>query len=85
MTAKLSKELSDALHSLGDDRLEVVDPLNNRVYYLVEATTLAQLEQSSTHNAIAQGIADMEAGRGKPAAEADADLREKLGFPPRDA
>ena len=83
MTAKLSKELSDALHSQGDDRLAVVDPQDNRVYYIVDAKTLAHLEQTSSHNAIAQGIADMEAGRGKPVAEADAHLREKLGFPPR--
>lgn len=83
MTAKLSKELSDALHSQGDDRLAVVDPQDNRVYYIVDANTLAHLEQTSTHNAIAQGIADMEAGRGKTVAEADAYLREKLGFPQR--
>ena len=83
MTAKLSKELSDALHSQGDNRLAVVDPQDNRVYYIVDADTLAHLEQASTHNAIAQGIADMEAGRGKPVAKADAYLREKLGFPQR--
>ena len=85
MTAKLSKELSDALHSHGDDRLEVVDPLDNRLYYIVDANTLAHLEQTSTHNAIAQGIVDMEAGRGKPAAKADSYLRKKLGFPQRKA
>ena len=61
----------------------MVDPLDNRIYYIVDANTLAQLERTSTHNAIAQGISDMEAGRGKPAAEADAYLREKLGFPRR--
>ena len=83
MTAKLTKELSDALHSQDDDRLEVVDPKSHRAYFIVDADTLHDLDRKSAQDAIAAGLADMEAGRGMPAEEADAHLRRKLGFPPR--
>ncbi len=87
MTAKLSKELSDALNASGTSLIEAVDPASGRVYFIVDGDTHRQameaLRQRQERDAIAQGIADMEAGRGKPVAEADAYLREKLGFPQR--
>ena len=78
MTPELSKEQSDALHSQGQDRLRVVDPKTNRYYVLVEEEALSQLEQASAHEAIAQGIADLKAGRVTPAEEVHAQLRSDL-------
>ena len=74
MTAKLSKQLVDALHANDDDSLEVVDPSSNRTYFLVEGDTHRQameaLRRQNDRDAIAEGIADMEAGRGVPLEEA---------------
>ena len=87
MTAKLSKELSDALKSTGSRELETVDPATGRVYFLVDGQThreaMQALRRQQDHDAIAEGIAQMEAGGGTPVAEADRQLRERLGFPPR--
>ncbi len=81
MTAKLSKELSEALRSQDDDRLEVVDPENNRVYYIVDAETLNHLEQKSTHEAIQLGLESMQRGEGRPLDEVASDIRAEFGFP----
>lgn len=85
MTAKLSKELSDALN--GADQLEAVDPATGRIYILVEGEVhrraMQALQRQQDHDAIAEGIAQMEAGGGTPVAEADRLLRQRLAFPPR--
>ena len=85
MTAKLSQELADALHASGVDELEVVDPTTNRVYVVVDSQThqaaMAALRQQQDHDAIANGIAQMEAGQGRPLDEAFDDMRNRLGFP----
>ena len=39
MLAKLTKELSAALHATGEQRLEVIDPETNRIYMLVDGET----------------------------------------------
>ena len=82
MTAKLSKELAEALHASGDESLEVVDPDSNRIYVLVEGDVHRQamnaLRRQRDRDAIAQGIAEMEAGEGIPIDEARKLSRERL-------
>ncbi|MCA9123955.1 hypothetical protein H6770_01050 [Candidatus Peribacteria bacterium] len=85
MTAKLSKELSDALQASGTSEVEAVDPSSGRVYFIVDSETHRQamdaLRQRQDREAIAEGIAQMEAGEGKPLDEAFEDMRGRLGFP----
>ncbi len=83
MIPELTKELSDALRQSGADRLSVVDPANNRVYVLVDAETLASLEQKQSQQSIQAGLESMEAGRGIPLDDADVLMRQRLGFRPR--
>ena len=84
MTARLSQELADALHASGAGELEVIDPTTNRVYVVVDNQThQAALRRQQDHDAIAEGIAQMEAGQGKPLDEAFEGMRERLGFPQR--
>ena len=85
MTAKLTKELATAVQAAGNDGLEVVDPETNRVYLIVDEEThrraMDALRAQRDHDAIAEGIAQMEAGQGKPVEQAFDDLRTRLGFP----
>ncbi len=81
MAAKLSKELSDALHSQDDLRLEVIDPQSNRVYFIVDADTLSHLEGKSTHDAIERGLESVKRGEGRPLDEVATDIRAEFGFP----
>lgn len=85
MIAKLTKELTDALHATGAGELKVVDPETQRTYFVVDADTHRQameaLRRQQDREAIAQGIAEMEAGQGKPLDQAFAEMRTRLGFP----
>ena len=87
MTAKLTKELSDALNSSGKNEVEAIDPTTGRVYFIVDGETHRQakeaLRQQQDREAIAKGIAQMEAGQTKPLDEAFEDIRGRLGFPQR--
>lgn len=83
MTPKLTQEQVDALLAAGDERLPVINPLNNRQYVIVDAVALEELERQKTHRAIQAGLDSVEAGGGIPIAEADAQMRNELGFPPR--
>jgi len=87
MTAKLSKELSDALIASGASEIEAVDPSSGRVYFIVDGDTHRQameaLRQRQNRDAIAEGIAQMEAGQSKPLDKAIEDIRVRLGFPQR--
>lgn len=82
MIAKLNKELVDALHASGERGLEVVDPETNRTYTIVDSETYRQamqaLRRQQDYEAIAQGIAEMEAGGGIPLEEARRLTRERL-------
>lgn len=84
MTAKLTKELATALQAAGNDGLEVIDPETNRVYLIVDEQThrraLNALRTQQDHDAISEGIAQMEAGEGKPAEQAFEELQSRLGF-----
>ena len=87
MTAKLSKELADALHATGESELEVVDPDTNRTYTIVDSEihlrAMEALRRQQDRDAIAQGIAEMEADEGIPVAEARQLTRERLSTSPR--
>lgn len=43
----------------------------------------ARVEYEETVAAVRQGVADIEAGRGRPFAEVDAEIRRDLGLEPR--
>lgn len=85
MTPTLTKELTAALHANRDGELQVVDPETQRTYVVVDADVHRQameaLRQKQDREAIAQGIAEMEAGLGTPLDQAFADMRMRLGFP----
>lgn len=75
MTAKLTKELAEALRAASDGKLEVVDPETERTYVLVDSE---MHRQEQDRDAIAQGIAEMEAGAGIPVNEARLLTRQTL-------
>jgi hypothetical protein len=85
MIAKLNKELTDALHASGERQLEVIDPETKQTYVLVESEThrraMEALRRQQDRDAIAEGIAQMEAGQGKPLDVAMSDIRARLGLP----
>jgi|CXWL01.1.fsa_nt_gi hypothetical protein len=83
MIAKLTKDQVDALHAAGDERLHIVNPMNKRLYVLVDAMALQVLERQETHRAIQAGLDSLESGGGISLAQADDQLRDELGFPPR--
>ncbi len=77
MTPKLTPELSEALHSNGNQPTPVVDPADNQVYFLVTQSTLDKARQTEDEDAIRDGIADMEAGRHYSVDEAKAQLQQR--------
>ena len=83
MTPKLPEELANALHANGDG-LEVIDPATNRVYVIVDGDIYRQafeaLLRQNDRNAIAEGLAQMDEGKGKPAEQAFEEMRERLRF-----
>ena len=85
MAVELTQELAAALHASGERGLELVDPQTRRTYVLVDAEThqraMHALDRQQSHAAIAEGLAQMQAGEVKALDEAFSGLREKLGFP----
>ncbi len=85
MTVELTQELAAALHASGERGLELVDLQTRRTYVLVDVEThhraMKVLDRQQSHAAIAEGLAQMQAGEGKALDQAFSDLREKLGFP----
>jgi predicted transcriptional regulator len=84
MTAKLTKELADALKATGESELEVVDPDTNRTYMIIDRDVhrraMEALRRQQDHDAIAQGIAEMEAGEGTTLDEAFDEIRSNLAL-----
>jgi hypothetical protein len=83
MTPKeLSTDLTDALHSVDNDELPVVDPTNGQIYVLVKRETLdeakAALHLQRNVDAIQQGIEAANEGRMRPAKEALPELKQEL-------
>ena len=85
MAPKLPQELADALHAAGNGALEVVNPNDNRVYFVVDEETHRQamdaLRRQRDREAIANGIAQMEAGEGISLKEAIEAIRARLNLP----
>ena len=84
MIMKITQELADALNTSGDSELEVVDPQTQRRYVLIDSEThrraMEALRREQDREAIAEGLAQMDAGQGQPLDEAFADLRSQFGF-----
>jgi len=84
MTVKLTKELTAALHATGDRELQVVDPETSRLYFIVDSDTHRQamdaLRRQQDRDAIAEGLAQMESGQGRPLDAAFAEMSSRLGI-----
>lgn len=82
MISKLSKELIAALQTSRGGTLEFVDPDTKRTYVLVESEVhrdaMEALRRQQDYEAIAEGIAEMEAGGGLPIEEAHREALKKL-------
>ena len=85
MTPKLNRDLTAAVDANGEQPLEVVHPTNHRTYYIVEGDThrqameaLRQRRRQEDHDAIAEGLEQMEAGEGIPLEKARELTRERL-------
>lgn len=81
MIPRLNKELSDALS--GADTVEAIDPATGRHFVIIERSTFQLTQRTQVHDTIQRGLESVEAGGGIPLAEADAQLRKELDFPPR--
>lgn len=76
MIAKLTSEQREALKQ-GIGPVPVEDEQTHEVYFLVDKATLEQAD----HDAIRQGIADMEAGRVLTLEELDARIHARIHRP----
>jgi hypothetical protein len=87
MTAKLTRELADAVEASEERAVDAIGPDGNKEYTVVDRElhrqAMAALRQQEGCAAIAEGIRQMEAGEGSPVEEAEARSRPKHGFPPR--
>ena len=88
MTPKLTEEQSAAVDANDTGSVPVVHPSTNRTYFIVDGEThqqameaLQQKRRQEDHDAIAEGIAQMEAGEGKPLDEAFEGIRTRLQLP----
>lgn len=82
MTHILSQELADALNAGEGAPLEVLDPHSKRTYFVVSEEThrlaMEALCRLEDREAIARGIAEMQAGGGLPLKEAREKSLERL-------
>jgi len=76
MTAKLNKELSDAVN--GHPQINAVDPATGQTYVIVESSFFNKAYRQSVEAAIQRGLGSMEVGGGVPLEEARAQDRQKL-------
>ena len=87
MAPKLNKELSDALNASDNGEVRAIDPTTNKVYVVVDGDlhqrAMTALQQQQDWESIQRGIAQADAGESIPLEEADARIRKKMGFPPR--
>lgn len=82
MTPKLTTEQLTAVDASGNGSIEVVHPVTNQTYFIVDGNTHRQamdaLRRQQDHDAIAEGIAQMEAGQTIPLEEARRLTKERL-------
>lgn len=89
MILKLTEEMRKALEVQPGEPLPLEDERTHKEYVIVErefhrrALDAFALQEQEDLEAIRRGLEDMHAGRLRPLSEADADLRKRLGFPPR--
>ena len=87
MAPKLTEEQRQALKGHQGRPIPVEDDQTHRVYFLYTQDLHQRAEQAlreqEDNAAIQEGIEQMEAGLGRSLGEADAEIRKKLGFPPR--
>lgn len=81
MNPQLNKELSKAVSNR--DQLDVVDPATGRRFVIMERSAFDLAQSAVTLQAIQDGYDSIAVGEGLPVAEAEAQLRGELGFPPR--
>lgn len=77
MTPQLSPELVNALRE-NSGPLEVVDPTTDRVYVLCDSDLHQRVRAILDHQAIEEGIRQMEAGESQPLSEAFDEIRQNL-------
>jgi len=80
MIPKLTAEQREALDR-NNGPVAVKDEQTNRVYFLVDPSTLDALQREEDLAAIREGIADMEAGRTAPLADVMERIRSNLDLP----
>ena len=87
MTPKLTDDLQKAVDDHAGQPIRVEHPVTHKVYVIVDCDTheraMQALREQDDLASIARGIEQMEAGEGRPLAEADTAMRKELGFPPR--
>jgi len=86
MTPKLTNDLQKAVDEHAGQPIKVEHPVTHKLYVIVDCDVheraMQALQEQEDHASIARGIEQMEAGEGRPLAEADAAMRKELGFPP---
>lgn len=82
MDLELNPEIIDALHAAGEKPLRVVDPQTNRAFVIIDEETHQQameaLRKTQDQQSVARGVAEMDAGQGKPIGEAIQGIRTRL-------
>lgn len=83
MTIHLTPQIAAALQASENHQLELVDPQTNKVFVICDLEMHRKVKAILDRDAIANGIAQMEAGEGQPLDEAFEELRQELKFPKR--
>lgn len=87
MTPKITDEQRQAIEQHQGQPVPIQDDQTQRVYVIVDQQTheraMRALQEQEDLASIRRGIQQMEAGEGRPLAEADAAMRKQLGFSPR--
>jgi hypothetical protein len=86
MILKLTPEQRQAFRQRNGETVRLEDDETSRVYVVVEEAThreaMDALHRERALEAVRRGVQQMEAGLGRLADAAEADLRQRLGFPP---
>ena len=86
MISKLSDDLQREVDAHDGQPFKVEHPGTHKLYVIVDNDTheraMQALREREDLASIARGMEQMEAGEGRPLAEADAAMRKELDFPP---